>query len=91
MARTVASGERVAIVRPRMSDRNEFLAAVARSSSLLEPWVYAPSTPAQWSAYVRRMRAPDSRAFHLRRHGDGALVGVINLNTIVLGGLRQAF
>jgi ribosomal-protein-alanine N-acetyltransferase len=37
------------------------------------------------------MRAPDSRAFHLRRHGDGALVGVINLNTIILGGLRQAF
>ncbi len=91
MARTVASGERVVIVRPRMSDRNEFLDAVTRSASLLEPWVYAPSTPPQWSAYVRRMRAPDSRAFHLRRHGDRALVGVVNLNTIILGGLRQAF
>lgn len=91
MARLIASGERVALVRPRMSDRNEFLAAVARSTSLLEPWVYAPSTPPQWSSYVRRMRAPDARAFHLRRHGDRALVGVVNLNTIILGGLRQAF
>jgi ribosomal-protein-alanine N-acetyltransferase len=91
VARTIVSGERVTLVRPRMGDRNEFLVAVARSASLLQPWVYAPSTPVQWSAYVRRMRAPDARAFHLRRRGDGALVGVVNLNTIILGGLRQAF
>src|SRR3954471_20210104 len=91
MARTIVSGERVALVRPRMSDRNEFLGAVARSTPLLEPWVYARSTPPQWSAYVRRMRAPDARAFHLRRQTDRALVGVVNLNTIILGGLRQAF
>ena len=91
MARTIVSGERVALVRPRMSDRNEFLAAVARSAALLEPWVYAPSNPAQWSTYVRRMRAPDARAFHMRRRNDRALVGVVNLNTIILGGLRQAF
>lgn len=74
-----------------MSDRNEFLATVARSASLLVPWVYAPSTPVQWSAYVRRTRAGDAQAFHLRRRDDRALVGVVNLNTIIMGGLQQAF
>src|SRR5262249_32712033 len=91
VAKMIASGERVALVRPRMSDRNEFLAALSRRASLLGPGVAAPATPQQWSAGVRRMRAPDARAFLLRRHGDRALVGVVNLNTIIFGGLRQAF
>jgi ribosomal-protein-alanine N-acetyltransferase len=89
--RPLALGTRVALVQPRPSDRDEFLTAVRRSQELHDPWVHAPSTAAEWSAYLRRTRGRDRHAFHARRLDDGALVGVVNLNDLIRGNLQQAF
>ncbi len=90
MGRAIATGERVTLHRPRPADRDEFLTAVARSRTLHEPWVYPPSTPAQFNAYVRRVRTRDVLPMLVHRRTDRALVGVINLNHIIGGALQQA-
>lgn len=89
--RALAIGSRTALVRPRPADRNEFLAAVRASHDVHDPWVHPPRTASEWSAYVRRTRHDDRRAFHARRLDDGALVGVVNVNDIIRGNLQQAF
>lgn len=90
MRRPIAIGERVELHRPRPVDRDEFLAAVARSRALHGAWVQAPSTPGLFAAYVRRARERDARPMIVRRRDDGALVGVVNLNNILGGALQQA-
>jgi ribosomal-protein-alanine N-acetyltransferase len=87
----VAIGQQISLARPRPGDRGEFLAAVERSRELHAPWIYAPSTTAEWNVYLRRTRGNDRRAFHVRRMADDALVGVINVNDILRHGLQQAF
>ena len=91
MRAVIATGERVWLCSLKLSDREEFLRAVAASVGHHRPWVYAPANREQWSAYARKRNADDARAMVVRRRDDGALVGVINLNNIIGGGLQQAF
>ena len=90
MRRPIATGQRVELHRPRPADRDEFLAAVVRSQALHGLWVQAPSTPALYAAYVRRVRDTGARPMIVRARDDGALVGVVNLNNILGGALQQA-
>ncbi len=91
MRGVISTSERVALCSVSNRDRDEFLSAVARSGGVHRPWVFAPTTRAQWAAYSRKAHADDARAMLIRRREDGALAGVINLNNIIGGGLQQAF
>lgn len=55
------------------------------------PWVAPPSGPATFLAYLRRARRADYRALLVCRLEDGAIVGVVNLSQIFLGGFRSAY
>jgi [ribosomal protein S5]-alanine N-acetyltransferase len=84
-------GARIYLRRVAQSDEREFLAAVQASRALHRPWAYAPSTPQQFRAYVKRMREPANRGFLVCERKTDALVGVVNMSNIVLGLFRSAY
>lgn len=81
--------ERVLLVAPRRSDAAEFVARAAASADLHRPWVAAPTTVESFHSYVDRTRNPDNAGFLVRARDGGQLVGVVNVNNIVLGALRS--
>lgn len=89
MGRLVAVGSGVTVEHPGLGDEAAFLAAVHASRELHGDWVSPPSNHDEYVAYLERVRRPDHRGFLLRA-GD-TLVGVVNLNNIVLGSLRSAY
>jgi ribosomal-protein-alanine N-acetyltransferase len=72
---------------PDESDESEFLGKVHASGDLHGSWVSAPSSPDAFASYLARVRSDDHAGFLLR--ADGQLVGVVNINGIVMGAYRS--
>lgn len=89
--RPLAVGPLALLARPHDHDEEEFLARVAASRHLHEPWVYPPDTPDLYRAYLRAMRRPDQSAFFVKDRPSGALAGVANLSHVIWGALQSAF
>jgi ribosomal-protein-alanine N-acetyltransferase len=67
------------------------LAALARASRRLHrPWVYPPQT-AEAAARAIRAAGPSRQRLLVCRSGDGAIVGLVNLNEIVRGAFQSAY
>jgi ribosomal-protein-alanine N-acetyltransferase len=73
------------------ADESEFLAAVERSRALHHPWVQAPRTPQAYREYLSKHEDQRGVAFFIWLEEPRALVGVVNLSEIVLGGFRSAY
>ena len=84
-------GRLAMLARPRREDEADFLARVAASRSLHEPWVFPPDSPEAYHAYLRVMRRPDQSAFFVRDRRTGELAGVANLSHVVWGALQSAY
>ncbi|MEO0492659.1 MAG: GNAT family protein [Actinomycetota bacterium] len=80
---------RVLIRPPEKGDTAEFLDAVAASRDLHHPWVFPAATTRAFHAYVRTRKRVDQFGVLVRTITDDRLVGVINVNNIVLGGMRS--
>jgi [ribosomal protein S5]-alanine N-acetyltransferase len=89
MARPATS--RVRLTTPTARWSREFLAAVRRSRRLHAPWVWPPSTPTAYRAYLRRLRRPTHAGYLVCRRESGELVGVVNVSEIVRGAFRSAY
>lgn len=76
---------------PAPADAHDFVAAVRRSRALHRPWTTPPDTPAQFRAWVDRMRPPAHHAFLVCRRDQGAIAGVISLTNIVMGAFRSGY
>lgn len=88
----VNPGERrVRITQPRPVDGPEFIRAMAQSRSLHYPWVTAPATEQAWQHYLDRLKRDNEAGFLVRRFGDDALCGVVNLNIITYEALCSAY
>jgi ribosomal-protein-alanine N-acetyltransferase len=82
---------RVRLEAPSVRHEQEFLDAVRRSRTLLRPWVYPPSTPTTYRAWIKRLASPAQEGHLVVRRQSGALVGVMNVSEIVRGGFRSAY
>ena len=84
---------RVSIRAPRAADARAFVASARASRALHERWVRAPTTPAQFAAYLRqaRARAATYRGYLVVHDDDHALAGVFNLSEIVHGVFCSAY
>lgn len=82
---------RVFIRPPVVDDCEPFLAAVHASRELHGEWVHPPVTSLEFNIYLRRVQRADNPGFFVCREGDGTLLGVINLNHIMRGGMDCAF
>jgi ribosomal-protein-alanine N-acetyltransferase len=88
-----ATGPRVHLRPPRAADQPAFLRAARASRRLHGAWTKAPSTPAQFAAFLERFsgRAPARAGFLVVRNDDGALAGVFNFSEIVRGLFQSAY
>jgi [ribosomal protein S5]-alanine N-acetyltransferase len=82
---------RVTIRLPAQDDCDAFLAAVHRSRSLHHPWVSPPATPKTFRGYLERISSGSHHGFLVVHRQAGDLVGVINVNNVILGFFRSAF
>jgi ribosomal-protein-alanine N-acetyltransferase len=80
----------VELVVPGPECEAEFLTLVAKSADLHMGWVQPPSDPDAYARYLRRITLPNHKGFIAREIATGSVVGVVNLNDIVLGALRSA-
>ena len=77
------------LVQPTAQDAPEFLARARASASLHHPWVFPPVNADSFAAYLARICGGGHQGFFIRTDDD--LVGVINVNNIVMGSLRSGY
>lgn len=91
MSGAPGSDPRVITRPPVATDREGFLAAVAASRSLHEPWIHPPTGPAEFDLYLERYQAADHVSRVVCQPDGDSLIGVINLNNIIRGYFQNAF
>ena len=69
---------------PKAADEKPFLAAMRDSVGLHHPWISAPKDHKGWQRYMNRLEQKTEAGFLVKRLGDGAICGVVNLNIITL-------
>jgi ribosomal-protein-alanine N-acetyltransferase len=79
--------ERVFLRSPELDAMRPFLKAVRKSRALHRGWVSPPTTPQAFREYLERR---DSAQQWVVDRETGGLVGVINLNNVVLGNFQSA-
>lgn len=67
------------------ADEGEFVRLVTASKELHEPWISLPSTPEAFADYLARRRPGTAEQFAIRLPGEGALAGIVNINSIIRG------
>ena len=86
-----ATGERVAIRRPRAEDCDEFIALMSSSTGLHDEWVDFAKTRETFYAYLRSRQSQSDDGFLICERGTDRIAGVINLNCIVRGFFQSAY
>jgi [ribosomal protein S5]-alanine N-acetyltransferase len=81
----------VTLSAPSAADAEEFIAATRQSQSLLLPWVDPADTADRFAAYLRRAARADHACYLVRHRDCGALVGFVNINSIVRGGFQSGY
>ncbi len=71
--------------RPRLADETRFVELMLASQSLHHPWIFPPTSRAQFRDYLKRMGRADHEGFLVCTRDTGDIVGVININNIVRG------
>jgi ribosomal-protein-alanine N-acetyltransferase len=83
------AGMDVALSQPSPADAAEFIDAARDSIPLHAPWLRLPDTPELFAAYLERAARDDQASYLIRHRECGSLVGVVNVNNIVRGGLQS--
>jgi [ribosomal protein S5]-alanine N-acetyltransferase len=76
---------RIYIRQPLLPDELEFLRATRQSRWLHQPWTNPPGTTKEFQAWLERMKLPANSAYLVCRRATHEIVGVININDILLG------
>lgn len=76
---------------PSKERRDEFLAAVKRSTRLHRPWVTPPATIRAFDEYIARLRNGGTHLGYWVITKDDELAGVINISEIVRGGFCSGY
>jgi ribosomal-protein-alanine N-acetyltransferase len=84
----LAEGEAVYLFEPTRDSAEVFLAMTAASQSFHQPWVYPAQDQRRFRGYLDRLDGGHAYGFLLGRLEDDALLGVININDVIFGGLR---
>lgn len=91
MAELAVTASRIFLAPPRQDDGDAFIRAMQESRGLHHPWVAAPCDPPAWRRYLRRLERRSEEGFLIRRIGDRAICGVVNLNVITYEALCSAY
>jgi [ribosomal protein S5]-alanine N-acetyltransferase len=97
LARALAVGEHVFLLKPTASDAEEFLAMRRASRKFLEQWEPVPMTGidpfgrAAFDLLLRLNRRGQSLKMMVCRLEDGRIVGQVSLNMIIRGAFQSCF
>jgi ribosomal-protein-alanine N-acetyltransferase len=91
LAELATNADRIFLARPRLEDGPAFIEAMRKSRGLHHPWLSAPTDLVAWRRYLKRLERDNEEGFLVRRIGDRALCGVVNLNVITYEALCSAY
>jgi len=89
--KVISRGDLVHLYAPTKDAADDFLALTTTSKSFHNPWVYPATDARRCKAYLERLERGNSVGYFIARNEDNALVGVINVNDIVMGGFRSGY
>ena len=72
------------------SDRDEFTALAQASVALHHPWYAMPATREDFQAYLARFSQPSTEGFLICLSGDGAMAGMVTIDSIIRGRFQSA-
>lgn len=75
---------------PKISDEDAFITAMHCSKNLHSPWVKSPQTKEEFEKYLQRSQLANQKSY-LACDVSGDIVGVFNINEIVLGVFQSAY
>lgn len=85
----ISRGEAVYLFEPSPAAAADFLAMTTTSLAFHQPWVFPATTPRRYRAYLDRLEGGAAVGYFIGRLADDAMVGVVNINDIIMGGLRS--
>jgi [ribosomal protein S5]-alanine N-acetyltransferase len=71
-------------------DQDEFIAQARASTALHHPWYTMPTTPEAFQTYLVKYSQPAAEGLLVCLRDDGALAGVITIDSIVRGRFQSA-
>ncbi|MET8677417.1 GNAT family protein [Streptomyces sp. NPDC004647] len=84
----LARGTRVAIRHVDHADQEEFLRLANESVELHRPWLFPPTTPEAFEAFLTKLGSPAAAGFLVCEPDSGRIAGFININNIVQNAFR---
>lgn len=87
--KVISRGETVYLFAPSLDCADDFLAMTNDSAGFHQPWVFPATEPRRYRGYLDRLSGGNAFGFCVGRNADNALLGVVNINDIVMGGLRS--
>ena len=85
----IARGERVHLFAPSRDAAADFLAMTQSSQNYHRPWVFPATDMRRYRLYLERINNGRTLGFLVGRNDDDRLIGVVNINDIVMGGFRS--
>jgi len=86
----LAKGKRVYIRKPRPKDSKEYIEKVNNSRKFLYPWINIKADKKYFNKYLQKLKS-NNEGFFICSNDDNAILGVININEIVLGAFRSGY
>ena len=75
---------RIYVRRVNKRDEVEFIALMKQSITMHYPWISPPNNSSLFKAYINRIKKDDHEGFAICSKEDDAIVGVININNIII-------
>lgn len=72
------------------SDQDEYVGLVAASAALHHPWMFLPTQPWDFQAYLARFDNVTAQSLLVCLRATGDIAGMVNINTIIRGGFQTA-
>ena len=87
--KVISQGDLVYLFAPAKEAADDFLGLTSTSQHFHQPWVYPATDLKRYRAYLDRLEGGSAFGFFVARNEDHTLVGVININDVVMGGFRS--
>jgi [ribosomal protein S5]-alanine N-acetyltransferase len=86
----LARANRVHIFAASRDCADDFIAFTSANEAFHQPWVFPAADAATFRGYLERLEDGRAKGYVVARNADEAIVGVINVNDIILGGFSSA-
>jgi len=87
--KAISRGSHVHLYLPSKDASAEYLQMTQASQDYHRPWVYPATDMRRFKIYLDRISKGRTYGYFIGRNEDDRLVGVVNINDVVMGGFRS--